>query len=160
MFCSTVIPTIARSTLSRAVQSVLDQSFSADDFEVIVVNDSGRPLPPAEWHQSPRVRIIDTQRRERCVARNTGAAIAKGQFLHFLDDDDWLLPGALQAFWDLAQSSNAAWLYGGCEVVDNDGSRLSVAHLGASGNVLAQVMSPQQWVPVQSSLIKTEGFSK
>ena len=158
MFCSTVIPTIARATLSRAVQSVLDQSFSADDFEVIVVNDSGRPLPPAEWQQSPRVRIIDTQRRERCVARNTGAAIAKGQYLNFLDDDDWLLPTALQTFWELAQTGDAAWLYGGCELVDNDGGHLSVTHLGASGNVLAQVMSPQQWVPVQSSLIKAEAF--
>lgn len=36
MFSSTVIPTIGRATLARAVQSVLEQDFNADDFEVIV----------------------------------------------------------------------------------------------------------------------------
>ena len=45
MFSSTVIPTVNRPTLSRAVRSVLQQNFTADDFEVIVVNDSGQPLP-------------------------------------------------------------------------------------------------------------------
>ena len=101
MFCSTVIPTIGRSTLSRAVCSVLQQSFTADEFEVIVVNDSGSPLPDADWQHSDHVRVLHTNRRERSVARNTGAAIAEGRYLHFLDDDDWLLPGALKTFWDL-----------------------------------------------------------
>ena len=41
MFSSTIIPTINRGTLSRAVLSVLEQDFSADDFEVIVVNELG-----------------------------------------------------------------------------------------------------------------------
>ena len=45
MFCSTIIPTIGRPSLSRAVCSVLDQEFSHDDFEVIVVSDSRKPLP-------------------------------------------------------------------------------------------------------------------
>jgi len=45
MFCSTIIPTIGRATLARAVQSVLEQDFTAADYEVIIVNDSGKPLP-------------------------------------------------------------------------------------------------------------------
>ena len=45
MFSSTVIPTVNRPTLSRTVRSVLDQDFTAGDFEVIVVNDSGQTLP-------------------------------------------------------------------------------------------------------------------
>ena len=76
MFATTIIPTIGRATLSRAVRSVLDQAFDAADFEVIVVNDSGSPLPDAEWRRSERVRVVDTRRRERSVARNTGAAVA------------------------------------------------------------------------------------
>src|SRR4030067_3850837 len=108
MFCSTVIPAIGRPTLSRAVHSVLDQSFTADDFEVIVVNDSGAPLAEADWQNSERVRTMHTNRRERGVARNTGAAIAKGGYLHFLDDDDVLLPGALQAFWEFDQTLSDA----------------------------------------------------
>jgi glycosyltransferase involved in cell wall biosynthesis len=96
MFCSTVIPTIGRPTLSRAVCSLLDQAFTADDFEVIVVNDSGRPLPEMDWQHSAQVRVIDTNRRERSVARNTGAAIAGGRYLHFLD---YLVPWRHSGRW-------------------------------------------------------------
>src|SRR5215467_1378107 len=104
MFCSTIIPTVGRRSLARAVSSVLSQTFDKDDFEVIVVNDSGSPLIKAEWQSSPRVSIVNTNRRERSVARNTGAALAKGKYLHFLDDDDWLFPEALTHFWQLSQN--------------------------------------------------------
>ena len=83
MFCSTIIPTVNRPTLSRAVHSVLNQEFDRDDFEVIVVNDSGKQLPDAEWQKSDQVRVINTNRCKLSVARNTGAAIAKGRYLHF-----------------------------------------------------------------------------
>ena len=106
LFCSTIIPTVGRGTLNRAVESILSQEFGRS-FEVIVVNDSGRPLPPAGWQQAERVMVIDTFRRERSVARNVGAAVARGRDLHFLDDDDWLLPGALDVFWALAGSAIA-----------------------------------------------------
>ena len=39
MFCSTIIPTVNRPTLSRAVYSVLQQDFPEDQYEIIVVND-------------------------------------------------------------------------------------------------------------------------
>lgn len=157
MFCSTVIPTISRPTLSRAVCSVLDQEFTADDFEVIVVNDSGQPLPEEEWQKSERVRVIHTNRR-RWFARNAGASIAKGQYLHFLDDDDWLLPGALEQFWHLAQrAKDAVWLYGGYEVINKNGERLGGVNSGLNGNCFAQVMGGES-ILLQASLIKASAF--
>ena len=90
---STIIPTIGRATLSRAVESVIDQQPFGADAEIIVVNDSGQPLPKMSWMEAPNLQIIDTNHRERSVARNTGAAIARGKYLHFLDDDVlWRLP--------------------------------------------------------------------
>lgn len=157
MFCSTVIPTIGRPTLSRAVYSVLDQTFTADDFEVIVVNDSGQLLPEMDWQYSERVRVIDTNRRERSVARNTGAAIAKGRYLHFLDDDDLLLPGALEAFWALDQSSDAIWLYGSYQSVDNDGNLVDEFHPRVSGNIFALLVAGES-IPFQASLLQTKQF--
>ena len=157
MFCSTVIPTIGRESLTRAVNSVLDQSFSAEEFEVIVVNDSGSPLPEGGWQRSPRVRVIETSKRERCVARNTGAAIATGKYLHFLDDDDWLLPGALDAFWELAQQTDAPWLYGGSRLVDRQDQPIIELHHNLTGNCLVQVMAGE-WIPLQASLIDARIF--
>lgn len=157
MFCSTIIPTVGRPSLSRSVESVLNQDFSAAGFEVIVVNDSGKPLTFAEWQRSDRVRLIDTNCRERSVARNTGAAVATGRYLHFLDDDDWLTPGALQHLWALSQNSNAAWLYGISQLVNRQNRPLIRLRPRLNGNCFVQVMAGE-WVPLQSSLIDAQTF--
>jgi len=157
MFCSTVIATIGRPELSRAVDSVLTQIFTAADFEVIVVNDSGKPLPVETWQTDPRVHIVSTQRRERCVARNVGAAIARGKYLHFLDDDDWLLPGAFESLWQLRQTTDAEWLYGGTQLVDRAGQRVIDLRHNVQGNGFIQAIAGE-WIPLQSSLIETSIF--
>jgi hypothetical protein len=156
MFCSTIIPTIGRSTLARAVRSVLDQTL-ADDFEVIVVNDSAQPLPPEDWQSSPRARIVETCRRERSVARNTGAAMARGRFFHFLDDDDWLLPGAHQAIAALAGRTQAIWLFGGYRSVDNQGALIREFHPDLQGNIFAWLVSGEA-IPFQASWLEAKSF--
>jgi glycosyltransferase involved in cell wall biosynthesis len=158
IFFSYIIPTIGRKSLKTAVQSVLSQEFSQVDFEVIVVNDSGKPLPNAEWQNSPRVRIITTNRSERSFARNSGAATARGKYLAFLDDDDWILPGALESFWNLANAyPNAAWLYGGIRVVDERDTILAEINSGLSGNCFAQIMGGA-WAPIQASIMRASAF--
>ena len=157
VFISTVIPTIGRATLSRSVESVLNQQFSADGIEVIVVNDSGKMLPEEEWQSNPCVKIIETNRRNRSVARNAGAAIASGQYLHFLDDDDWILPGAFEQFWKLAQDNPVDWIYGGFRLIDDSGQKLADILPDATGNVLIQMLS-FEWLPLQASIIKSEAF--
>jgi glycosyltransferase involved in cell wall biosynthesis len=157
VFCSTIIPTINRSTLSRAVCSILDQSFRGADFEVIVVNDSGQLLPFMHWQYSDRVKVIDTNCRERSVARNTGAAVAKGKYLHFLDDDDRLLPGALDAFWSLDQGGDAAWLHGSYQTVDNDGNLIEEIHPEIIGNGFALMVAGES-IPLQASLLQANLF--
>ncbi len=140
MFCSTIIPTIGRSSLSRAVKSVLDQGFE-EDFEVIVVNDSGRRLPHEQWQITDRVQVINTNRRERCFARNVGAAVARGKYLHFLDDDDWMLPEAFSALKEASSNSKAGWIYGGCRLLKRDGTFITDYHVGLEGNCFVQVMT-------------------
>ncbi|PWB70380.1 MAG: hypothetical protein C3F07_17230 [Anaerolineales bacterium] len=157
MFSSTIIPTIGRATLARAVLSVLEQDFDADDFEVIVVNDSGKPLLKEDWQSSPRVRVIETQRRERSVARNTGAAIAKGKYLHFLDDDDILLPCALKTFWELDQQADAIWLYGSYQTVDNDGRIIEVIQPHVTGYLFSLLVAGES-LPFQVSLLNADHF--
>jgi glycosyltransferase involved in cell wall biosynthesis len=158
MFVTTIIPTIGRPTLARAVRSVLDQAFDAADVEVIVVNDSGKPLPEEDWQRADRVRVVDTVRRERSVARNTGAAIARGKYFHFLDDDDLLLPGALAAFWELEkQLGDADWMYGAWQTVDNEGRVVDEFRPDLRGNIFALVISGEA-LPLQGSLIRSSHF--
>ncbi len=156
IFCSTIIPTVGRESLARAVESVLTQQTSAP-FEVIVANDSQAPLPPAAWQQSPHVRVIDTGGRERSLARNAGAAIATGRYLNFLDDDDWLLPGALNA-WAALAPSGAAWLYGAAQLTDSAGRVLFQFKHGLAGNCLVPTMTGE-WLPLQASAVAADAFA-
>jgi len=139
------------------VESVLTQSIPLSDFEVIIVNDSGIPLPEADWQKSERVQIINTNRRERSVARNTGAAVAKGQYLHFLDDDDWLVSGAYQHLWELSRASDAKWLYGMTQLVNRQNDPLINLQHGLQGNCFIQAMAGE-WIPLQSSWIDRATF--
>jgi glycosyltransferase involved in cell wall biosynthesis len=159
VFCSAIIPTIGRATLSRAVESVLDQEHPSFDFEVIIINDSGKPLPPANWDQSHRVQIINTHQRERSVARNIGATIANGKYLHFLDDDDWLAPDAYQHFWKLSQSSDAKWLYGMTQLMNSWNDPTIQLRHNMKGNCFVQVMAGE-WIPLQASLIERKTFMR
>lgn len=159
MFSSTIIPTVGRESLTRAVNSVLAQTLLEDEFEVIVVNDSGKALPESDWMHDSRVTVLNTQRRERSVARNTGAAIARGKYLHFLDDDDLLLPGALEAFWKLSHESDAVWLFGNYQSMDNQGNVLQRFVPEMEGDIFVQVVAGEA-VPFQASLINTATFFK
>ncbi len=159
VFITTIIPTIGRATLSRAVKSVLDQAFPDRGFEVLVINDSGVPLPKADWQTSDRVQVINTNRRERSVARNTGAAIATGKYLHFLDDDDWLAPGAYQHLWELSCSSDAKWLYGMTQLVDRQNVPTIQLRHNLHGNCFVHAMAGE-WIPLQASLIERKTFMR
>lgn len=161
IFCSTIIPTVGRKSLTQAVCSVLDQGSECATVEVIVVNDSGQPLPPMAWQQSPQVQILQTNRRERCVARNAGAAIAQGKYLHFLDDDDLLLPGALDTFWRLDQEmatlDDLVWLYGAYQNVDNEGNVIQEICPGIHGNIFNYLVA-SEGIPLQASLVNARYF--
>jgi glycosyltransferase involved in cell wall biosynthesis len=157
-FCSIIIPTVGRSSLDKAVASVINQQFIAEaNFEIIIVNDSGKPLSAAGWQNSKRVSIINTYKRERSVARNAGASLSKGKYLLFLDDDDWIAPNALQNFWESARNSNADWLYGASQLVDRQYTPLIELKHNLKGNAFLPAMAGE-WIPLQASLIKSEVF--
>jgi glycosyltransferase involved in cell wall biosynthesis len=157
-FCSVIVPTVGRTTLARAVDSVLSQHFPHDGFEVVVVNDSGNPLPPHAWQQSPQVRVISTHLRKQVVARNAGAAVASGRYLLFLDDDDWLLPDTLHYFSMMASKHcTAGCLFGSFELVDDNGSVLAHRCLQTSGNVSIQLLSGY-WMQVAAVMVRSDVY--
>lgn len=98
VFFSVVIPTLNCADLvGRAVQSVLDQSVS--DVEILVVDDGPDEATrrAVEGLNDSRVVYLPQGHAGVSVARNRGAAAARGRLLTFLDSDDEALPGWLSA---------------------------------------------------------------
>jgi len=88
-----VIPTIGRVTLSRAVESVLGQSFPV--CEVVIANDSADQhtvLGSVGTTDVPLIEVFTGGSRGVSDARNRGVAAASGSHIAYLDDDDIWLP--------------------------------------------------------------------
>ena len=105
-FFTVIIPTFNRYDLAcRAVRSVLAQTLH--DFELIVVDDHSTNYPLDAFLElaDPRLSVVQNQRSKgACGARNTGIALANGQWVSFLDDDDEWLPEKLERQQDLIES--------------------------------------------------------
>lgn len=158
MIYSIIIPTVGRNTLMRSVQSALAQDVPAGEYEIIVVNDSGQPLELAAWLAERGVRVIDTNRCRLNFACNLGASIAKGKYLKFLHDDDYLLPGGLRALVESAERTGATWVVGGSQVVDDDGGVLfTIDRPGLSGNWYAALVAGEV-VHMSGCLISRQAF--
>lgn len=84
--------------ITATVQSVLDQTF--EHFELIVVDDGSsdrtKEIVSTFTKSDHRVVLVNNERSSGpSGARNTGAAIAKAEWICFLDSDDLLTPDAL-----------------------------------------------------------------
>ncbi|MGN0984556.1 MAG: glycosyltransferase family 2 protein, partial [Gemmiger sp.] len=107
----------AESTLDRCVESILSQR--VDGGLCCVLVDDGSPDRCGElcdgWAaRDDRVRVIHKEDGGVSSARNAGLAVAEGEYVVFLDSDDALRPGALQAALDAqAADPNAfvLWRY-------------------------------------------------
>ena len=86
---SVIIPTFNRSALlKRAVESVLAQSYRG--FELMVVDDgSDDDTPELVAGFEDSIRYIRQENRGPSAARNVGITNAGGEFIAFLDSDDW-----------------------------------------------------------------------
>lgn len=74
--------------LENAIDSALAQVFP--DFEVIVVDDGSTDSTRFILNRySGQIRILRQDNRGAAAARNAGVAVASGEYLAFLDADDW-----------------------------------------------------------------------
>lgn len=113
---SVVIPTFGRlETLDRAISSVVSQDWCGHDYEVIVVSDNHRDselhqeIRTLRWFQGDNCRLLfNAQSSGSSGARNTGIARACGEYIAFLDDDDYWLPGKIKYQLDYLASVDKA----------------------------------------------------
>ena len=78
--------------LGACIDSILSQYFR--DFELILVDDGSRDSSPHicddYTQKDSRVKVIHKENGGVSAARNDGLDIAKGEYVTFIDSDDWV----------------------------------------------------------------------
>jgi len=95
--------------LSKCVDSILNQTFG--DFELILVDD-GSPDRCGEICDrykavDGRIRVIHQLNQGVSAARNNGVKEAKGEYIAFIDSDDWVDKNYLSVLYEMCVRGNA-----------------------------------------------------
>lgn len=85
--------------IERCLVSLLKQDIPTDEYEIIVVND-GSPDKSADIAKEiaakhSNIRVIDQNNQGLSMARNNGMDVAKGEYIWFVDSDDWIVKDCL-----------------------------------------------------------------
>ena len=95
--------------LEQAIESVLYQTYL--DWELILVDDgsSDGSGEMCDYYvkKDCRICVIHQENKGLSGARNTGMKFATGEYIQFLDSDDWLYPGTLKTVYEAAISSDS-----------------------------------------------------
>ena len=108
MKLSVIIPVYqVEQTLEQCVGSVLHQDF--EDMEIILVDDSSPDNCPQMCDslqvKNPGIRVIHQPNGGLSAARNTGIAAAKGEYITFVDSDDWLDDNTLRPLMEMLSTN-------------------------------------------------------
>lgn len=94
--------------LDRCIESIIGQTLQ--DIEVILVDDGSPDRVPAmcdEWAaKDARIKVIHQQNSGQGSARNAGLDIAKGEYVAFVDSDDWIDSDAYRAAFEEVERDN------------------------------------------------------
>ena len=138
MKISVVIPIYnVEKYLRQALSSVVNQTYR--DLDIVCVDDgstdNGLSIIKEYAAQDNRIQVVAQENQGTYIARQVGVNAAQGDYIMFIDPDDWLELDACEKLSDFAKTSQADIIqYGAyveCEGVDDEEARLRGIYLNA-----------------------------
>ena len=128
---SIIVPVYnAEKGLDRCIDSVLKQDF--EDFELFLVDDGSEDASGSICDryakEDGRIHVIHKENTGVSDSRNQAIGFARGDYLAFLDSDDWLAPDAIGLMVGAAGKSQ-------CDMVITDFYRVSGERVSHKGNI-------------------------
>lgn len=167
---SVIIPTYKRPLkLSRAIDSVLSQTYS--DIEVIVVDDNNSHTPERIETEALMMRYMGNQKvkyvkheynKNGSAARNTGFKNSVGKYIMLLDDDDEFLPRKVEVQVKCLETRDSSW--GACYTKYKrlrDGKLDTVCAENREGNLYFEELCRNLFIQAGSNLmVRREVFEE
>ena len=109
LLVSVIIPVYNNELyIERCVNSVINQTYS--NVEIIIINDGSTDnsgsICDSLKQKDNRIKVIHKENAGQSVARNFGLEVFKGDYVAFLDSDDWFLPDMLKTMLSCALVNN------------------------------------------------------
>ncbi len=122
MKISFIVPVYnCEATLARCVQSILAQTET--DFEVILVNDGSRDSSLEickSFESDERVTVLSQENRGPSAARNFGISRASGDYLAFVDSDDYIEPNYIEKIYASISEHSSDMVFMSFKFEDNE----------------------------------------
>ncbi len=111
---SVIIPVYnVEEYLRECLDSVLGQTYG--NFEIILVNDgstdSSGTICDEYLEKDERISVVHQKNGGLSAARNTGLFEANGDYVYFLDSDDYILPETLEKLYEIAERDNSDFVF-------------------------------------------------
>lgn len=156
---SIIVPVYnAEKYLYRCIDSVLSQSFT--DFELILVDDGSKDCSAQICEdyakKDHRIRVIHQPNSGVSAARNRGIERAKGEYISFIDADDWIEQNMYNLLLEKAFTMDADYVY--CDYFQENGFssvRKETAKCFPDNSISTKRNILGRWfLPAWSSIIK------
>lgn len=110
--------------LKECIESIINQTYS--DIEVILVDDGSPDRCPQmcdEWaKRDSRIRVVHKKNGGLSSARNAGLDVAKGEYISFVDSDDFICKDALENLYNRIKDDKSIGITSGLIYRYQDGS--------------------------------------
>jgi glycosyltransferase involved in cell wall biosynthesis len=162
MFISIITPTYNREIfLPATIDSVLGQTYK--NFELIIIDDGAvdntRALVKSYADKDPRVKYLYQQNKGQSVARNYGLSIATGEFICFLDSDNyWPLDKLEKSLKAFEQYPEADVIYGDCIIIDEQGREVNRDNMHRYSGNIAALLLKDNFVSMNTTMTRRKCF--
>ena len=136
---SVIIPLFNKAPyIKRALESVIDQTFR--DFEIVVIDDGSSD---SSYFEAQRVlegsgvyyKLKHQENAGVSTTRNNGVAFSSGDYLCFLDADDWWATTFLEKMDELIHTYPDAGIYGMNYYIEKNGKDRIAVHYAKTGYI-------------------------
>ena len=102
--------------INKCLDSIINQTYK--NLEILVINDGStdNTLSIIKTYKDKRIKLITTKNQGLSLSRNIGIESAKGDYLYFIDVDDFIEPDTIEYLYNLNKNNNT--LISTCKSID------------------------------------------
>lgn len=155
--------------LEECLESILKQDV---DKEIILVDDgstdNSQQIAKSYVEKYPFITLIYSQNQGLSAARNKGLRLAKGEYIHFVDSDDYLLGNHFSVIYQLAEQAHAEIIR--IQILSQTGDKThpilsltdkitpTTAFLFTPAQAFEQILHRSSWIPMAWAYIFKRSF--